>query len=488
MPDPTPFDPSLMIETAADGVLIPECTPAHVRALAEGAVAHGHLVVHLHGGLVNSDRGRAGAARLAQTYRDAGGFPVAIIWRTGFGEVFCGNLGEIVREDLFKALLRLVLKYAVGRLSSSAGGKGPNEGAGFELPSDLDVRAELDVTDREPFANVGARPAELTPEERADFEQAALADIDLQDAAEQLVQADAGARGVAGFAAVHPVRTHLDPAVLAELGGGDSVGTGKGFLETAALVKHAGAVLVRVISRFAKGRDHGVVATCVEEIAREFYLADAGGLLWSLIKKESVDTFEEVAGRGGRLFVDELAAAAAAANAPRITVVGHSAGSVFACHLLRALSARGLRVGDLVFLAAAVRYDVFAETHAALRAAGNAPARLHFFGLNEDCESGYWEVPGLYPRSLLYMVSGAAERDDDGVSVADEPLVGMQRFYENPEIVTTVGVHALMKGAASRVWIGRHDDGTVHKHGGLTDPVAAPTVVAAVAAIVGSAP
>jgi hypothetical protein len=38
-------------------------------------------------------------------------------------------------------------------------------------------------------------------------------------------------------------------------------------------------------------------------------------------------------------------------------------------------------------------------------------------------------VPGLYPRSLLYLVSGLLERDGSGRS-AHVPVVGMQRYYD----------------------------------------------------------
>lgn len=481
----TPFDATCMIETGGDGRLADPTTAAQVAKLAADAVAHGHLVIHLHGGLVNSGHGRATAAALVPLYRAKGGFPVAMVWHTGPGEVVCGNLREIAKEDVFQRLLKLVLRYVVGRLTSAGGAK---SGAGFDPPSDLEVKAELDAAPvHEPFGRVAGRPARLTADEVQEFEAAVRKDPDLNDAVDHLVKGDAAAKGVGGFAGP-VVMTRMDPRVLADLGGGDAEPGGRGIVAALALVRHTAAVLVRVIGRFSAGRDHGVLATCVEEIAREFYLASAGGAFWGAIKKDADDAFEAVAGqeRGGRLLVDALARKVDAGGLPpRITVVGHSAGAIYACRLLRELALRELRVTDLVLVAAAVRYSLAGDT---LEALGPLrPKRLHFVGLTEACESGYWEVPGFYPRSLLYMVSGAAERDPAGESLADEPLVGMARFFDTGVAAAdTAPVRAAMRHAFTLAWVGPRVDGSMQKHGGLTDPAQAPEVIAILQSIVGS--
>lgn len=460
MPE-TPFDPDLMIETGGDGRL----EQGDPDALAARAAEHGHLVIHLHGGLVSREAGRAGIAALAPLYRAAGAFPVAFVWRTD-PSIVCRNLREIQQEDLFRQLLRLVVQWAVGKLTGTLNSKG----VGFDLPSDLVVRKALRDPDREAWADLHASPGELTAAELDQFEAAVKKDPELVAAATSVVKASGKGLGVG-----EPVATHLDPDVLRELGGGE----GKGVLTMVAVARHAGAVLLRVVRRFAARTDHGVHATCVEEIAREFYLADAGAALWQMIKQESADSMMAAAGppRGGRLFVDALARATA--DKPlRVSIVGHSAGSIYACWLLRALAEAGIVATDLLFLAAAVRYALFEETLVAL--GQRRPRRMHFLGLSEECESGYWEVPGLYPRSLLYMVSGAAERGEDGRTLADVPLVGMQRFHGSAAAQHPQAAAAL----ADAAWIGRHppkpgqERGEVHKHGGLVDPDEAPAAVA----------
>ncbi|MBK7828414.1 hypothetical protein [Nannocystis sp.] len=245
--------------------------------------------------------------------------------------------------------------------------------------------------------------------------------------------------------------------------------------------KKLGVALSRVISRFFTGRAHGVYATCVEEIGREFYLSALGGKLWSLIKKEAEDTFE-ADDRGGRMFVNALAAASADRSPPRITIVGHSAGSIYAGRLVVELARCGLHVDDLVLLAAAVRYDVFGRHMAAADdLLPSAVRRFHFIALDDDCERGYWEVPGVYPRSLLYLVSGAAE------DTADHPLLGMERFWTREHLAPDPHVRAIL-ARSQRHWLARRADRTVLRHGGLFDPTAAPETVRLLAAILGATP
>jgi hypothetical protein len=51
------------------------------------------------------------------------------------------------------------------------------------------------------------------------------------------------------------------------------------------------------------------------------------------------------------------------------------------------------------------------------------------FTMDDEHEIADALVPLLYPRSLLYFVSGVVERRPNGDSAFDLPLVGMDRFY-----------------------------------------------------------
>jgi hypothetical protein len=465
-----PFDETMMIETAGDGVLAPPSTRAQVEALAQRAAQCGHLVVHLHGGLVSSALGRISASALSPTYAAAKAFPVAFIWNTHPIDIVLGNWREILDEAFFERVLEIVVRWTVGRFKRTEGGKSTS---GFDNPSDLEVREELRTrtNEHEPYEGVGGVTEELSREDVKAFEAAVARDRRLVEVTAAIVGADAGAKG---GAAGPRVATRMDPEVLQELAGEEG---SKGVLSIVALAKHAAAVLRRVISRFVRGRDHGVYATCVEEIGREFYVAAVGTKLWTMIKQEAADTFAD-GERGGRVFVDALAAAAVTHGRPRITVVGHSAGSIYACHLVVELAKKGFQVDDLVLLAAAVRYDVFAERMAAAAALLGGPPvrRFHLIALDDACERGYWEIPLLYPRSLLYLVSGAAE------TIPDEPLLGMERFWTSEALAKGEDVRRILAKAKLH-WLAPLADGKVYRHGGLFSPTDSPAVVEMLARI-----
>jgi hypothetical protein len=58
-----------------------------------------------------------------------------------------------------------------------------------------------------------------------------------------------------------------------------------------------------------------------------------------------------------------------------------------------------------------------------LTAHGTRIDRVRSFGMSDELERLDQLVPVVYPRSLLYFVSGVLEAE------ADAPLVGMERFY-----------------------------------------------------------
>src|SRR5687767_6525247 len=60
------------------------------------------LVVHVHGGLVSESRALAGAERLLPIYREAGAYPIFLVWESGLLETLRNNLGDIAADKLFR--------------------------------------------------------------------------------------------------------------------------------------------------------------------------------------------------------------------------------------------------------------------------------------------------------------------------------------------------------------------------------------------------
>ena len=194
-----------------------------------------------------------------------------------------------------------------------------------------------------------------------------------------------------------------------------------------------------MVRRYRAGRAHGSYTTIVEEILARAYIDKIGGVVWQQMKKDTADSFTDPATSAGAALLAEIASQQAAGNKKfkRIILVGHSTGAVFISNLIDA-SARLLPDAsfDVVLLAPAVTYKKLAAT------LNNHGARIHKirrFGMRDEVEVEDVLVPIVYPRSLLYFVSGLLEFSDDEPTerVADTPLVGMQRFSVNRDVHRT---------------------------------------------------
>jgi hypothetical protein len=186
------------------------------------------------------------------------------------------------------------------------------------------------------------------------------------------------------------------------------------------LAENAGPVLGRVQQRFRTGRDHGLYCTVVEEVLRAFFLANLGMALWKLIKEDTAEAFgPDPSTYGGTAFLEELRRLCEQRKAPRITLIGHSAGAVYVANLLDHAKRRIPRVRfNLLLLAPASTFAAFARTCDRHK---DRIENIRLFGMQDQVECR--DAIPLYPRSLLYLVSGILEAH------SDEPLLGMQRYF-----------------------------------------------------------
>lgn len=432
------MDGGHLIVTGRNGAL-DGTKPDHVVAMVRDAVAEGHIVVHFHGGLVSEAAGLHTAGRLREVYSDAGTYPIFMIWQSGLVETLKHNLDEIFTEDLFRSLLKRVLQFAVGKVWQEEGQRAARV---VPTPKTMDVEDELKkrTVGKEPYADETALATvtEVAPEEQDQLVRVLQADPDLRAAVEQVVAqrhpetTDTGARGVV-VRREASAASLIDPDALNEIDPGAGAAGERGVISTLAAAKKAAAVLVRVIGRFRDHDDHGLYPTVVEELLREFYLANAGGAVWAAMKKETLDTFGAPE-RGGRLLLDEMARALEeSATRPEITLVGHSAGAVYIDNLLAEVM-RGTAEGDrawpddvrfrVILLAPAATYPSFGT---ALTTARDLIRECHVFTMTDAAECADHLLGPVYPRSLLYLVSGVVERDDHGAS-AVVPVIGMNRY------------------------------------------------------------
>ena len=424
----------------ANGKLAVDTPPAFVRDMAKRAAATPVVVLHCHGGLVKESSGRKTAARLYDVYQGAGAFPVFFVWEAGLFETLGNNLGEIAQEEFFRLLWKRVVRIVSRKTSQTDGQRAASalplvDTGTIERAIDESLLRDGAGADRvDELAR--SEPAVQPAAELSELEQVQL-ERDLQFDAELLLEvqrisnglrepadilADEQLRGAA------PVRgssrTLMDPAAIGTLVDSPDPGA-RGVVSLLKVAKAVVMIAARVIARMVRHRDHGLHATIVEEILREFYVANAGGAIWELMKKDTADCFRnDPQVFGGTCFLEALAQEMRDQHtSPRIVLVGHSTGAVFISHFMDAAATRlpAATTVDIIFLAPAARFELTASTFATH--AGRIHA-VRSFGMKDAVEKADRLVPVLYPHSLLYFVSGVVERGDD------VPIVGMARFHD----------------------------------------------------------
>lgn len=491
-----PLDKKFYIHTGKDGIL-EDTTEDEVRALVADLKEAPKLVVHLHGGLISQAAALEKAERLAPAYQAAGARPVFMVWESGLLETIANNLHEINKEKIFSFIVKRVLKHAVGKLANINGSKASGQ---LPLPKDIEVSKEFNkrLTEKPdgevPYGNFKPQGLdELTEAERKRFEDSLATDPEFQNEVQAIVdtakpeEIESTSKGII-VKRRKSTSTLMSPEVVDELVADAAEKEGKGIFSSAAMIVKAGQILWRVIERFRHGRDHGLYTTVVEEVLREFYVANVGSAIWGMMKQDTEDTFANVGQqptRAGWFFVQELGKLMQEGHRPEVSVVAHSAGAVYASHLLAHLAwARAdqnhplpndFRLKHLIFLAPACSFTLFDRVLVGHR---QSPLFDHFrmFSLSDDLEAGYWEIPAVYPRSLLYCISGVLEQENRQ-SAQDLPLLGMQRYfttaetYQQPEVERVCEWLALATDKRSEVWSeANRGDGLwsdAVKHGGF---------------------
>jgi len=468
-PSTTPQDFSHIIETGKDGRLEPVSPHDHVVDLFQRAIKSDQtVVIHLHGGLVTKESAYEMVNHLQPLYLQRNLFPIFVVWHTGLVDAL-KNAGELVHRPIFEKLLIRLLKHFVARYGAS---DGKALGPGQE-PDDQQIEEELQKRNQGkiPYANVHPDPdqEEMSVTEADDLTAAVQSDKDLLE--HWALEVEAPQAPVGGKA------LEIDDSVREEAVREANRPGGKSLLSGAVLAQHAVIIAARIIKRYFRHRDHGLHTTIVEEILRELYVDLTGTEIWQFMKQDSADTFQSDTPpqeRGGWLLMKLLGEAvqerhAAGKPLPQVSVVGHSAGSIYASHLLAYFADERQRNGSawfgsafqfdkLAFLAPAATCKTF-STVLSVHAAQALFKTFRMYSLTDETEHGYYEIPVLYPGSLLYIISGLLECEDDG-GTADMPLVGMQRYertdhpFMDPEVKQVWGF--LKRAPDQLVWSGDH--------------------------------
>lgn len=406
------------------------------------------LHLHLHGGLVDQAHGLSIARRLSQD--DALGAAdrrqVFGVWSSGLLEVLQSNFLEVLERSTVLRLLRHLANWLTPRLryhgdDLRSGGLTKEEA----LYQDLARLDAMVTSGAAPVTSLGGElfnrfsglldesiPASDFDSLRAGVEADSVLTTVSDAMAYALQTPDQRSALGAGLRDADReaqwLLERLDPEVAEEFRAQLSQADSRSWIGFFAgkAVTIAGAVH----RRFSRGRAHGVWPTIVEELARALFAGKFGSAVWEAMKGDAHDAF--AGGGDGRALLDQIAAAHQRSGGGfNVAVTAHSAGAIVTCHLLQAAAAdpalKDLK-WDIVFLAPACDYGLFAET---LDRAEGVIGSFRLFALTDEAECQDAVLGGinprlrpLYPRSLLYLVSGLFEEGE-----GDESILGMTRFH-----------------------------------------------------------
>lgn len=432
------------------------------------------LALFFHGGLVSKTSGAKGAANQYKCYKDAV-FPLFFIWESGIWEVLSHHLPSIFAETLFGETLHQAIAVLGPKVGAPVNTKAQSKAFSAQA---VEPKARRDLLNEIEPSKIQRDAMNLTSVEIDAFVSALANDAGVQREAAKVVAntipLDSLRTGMALTGSTTfqlSPGSYLSPSVVSAMTGAYAEATlgltqkslvalnlGAAFRAAKAFALAAVPVLTNTVKRYLHGRDHGLTCTIVEEILRALYGANAGSAIWAEMKNETEDAFgPDSSVYGGTAVIEELCSLIAERPETKTTLVGHSTGGIyignFLRHVDRALSAQDNAdyAFDVILMAPANTTDFYARNY------GARVDALRLFGMKDETEKQDLlmssdtgadpDAPILgrvYPRSLLYLVSGVCETFETGAPATpphdldddDQPLLGMDRFFEQATTFT----------------------------------------------------
>jgi hypothetical protein len=370
-----------------------------------------HLCVFFHGGLVDESSGLDSAHRLAGNYGQAGAYPLFFIWRSGLLDALKALLRKHADSPAFNAGAYHAVTLVAAKINAALDQEKTLKSHARRKPKAGTLKA------LEAFAE----PYDQAWATRTSAVQLGCSSSELDQFARFLIDADK-IRGK------RPPPTFLPGNLRGEAN-----------------------PLSRILHRFNTGHDHGLYTTVIEELFIALRVNELAGLIWNEMKVLIEDSFKDDSQAGGTAFLNHLCELWKGKPNFRVTLIGHSAGSIYVQRFLEELDARlpgssTARV-EVILVAAAMTFE---RMYQGLAVWPRRVSGLRVFAMDDFREGNYWEVPLVYDKSLLYIVSGLCEVDKD----ADKPLVGMQRYWTRGTYEKERAIHDVIGtiGNARSVW------------------------------------
>jgi hypothetical protein len=332
-----------------------------------------HIAIYVHGGLVSSSQeGNSSPFHLRPENEilfnalSPHTYPVYFIWETGVREtiqslgtdfakevaqnpmdVLTKKMAEVTSTVLFKKLMQYLPKALAKKAKIS--GMGLSERSEIrEVPieDNLEFLAEYepDETDYE----------EITDADKEEFYQRLSDDTEFMEYLGEIASSQEPGMGMMPtsrypdyellentewmYALQEDAQANIYdeelPRLVEEPGMGLNLSRGPIFKNVAFQI---GELLARVAIRFVMKTSHGFVPTIVEEFCRMTYVKEISTIIWRQMKENARQAYDEPGPQGhhgGRYFIEKLAGYLLAHPDTRITLIGHSAGTIHLSHFI----------------------------------------------------------------------------------------------------------------------------------------------------------
>jgi len=376
------------------------------------------LLLHIHGGLVPETAGVSIADAMMAHY-DGTTRSIGLVWKTGLLETIRGNLAQIGNTRSFKKALSWVLTKALSELADDPAARGAAQAKLTQpaIEAQLGTSAGVKALDKQLVAAVDSDPDLV----RSKGGGRAATDEALEETLALELQGDVTDLQILVDEESDRFAKSLDQAIRTESEAeGLSGSRGLSFTVARLLAK----TILAVIRRYRNGTHHDLLPTAVEELLRAAHLAKIGVFAWGEMKEKAEAMWHDdgdtpgPTGHVGGYILRKLEKLQKDNPDTVIDLVGHSAGSIVICAMLRAIAAQGrkIRFRNILFLAPAVRLDTFCRDLAP-PAPGGPFQRFRMFTMTDEAEKADKLVGAIYPRSLLFLVSGLFE-DRPGTALA----------------------------------------------------------------------
>ncbi|GAA3611672.1 hypothetical protein Q4Q39_04900 [Flavivirga amylovorans] len=382
-----------------------------------------NITVHVHGGLVNEKSGMAVAKMMTPVYSEVGSHPITFVWESGLFETIEDRIMTIHKTKIFKWILKKAAKVVAKKYGLSIDGKGGNDIKDIDIEKELEKEepfAFLDAMDEGTRGGLFYNSIEELEMDKLSFENEIRKEAQNDPEFEELIASDTD--GILLFS--EDIKNDIN----------DEASRGWGTL-----LVTLGKVTWRIVKRFVQKRDHGGMATIFEELLRELYIDDLGAWVWDGMKLKAKEMWNSNTGlsgdnlHAGRYFFGQLEDYINENPSTKVNLVGHSAGAIVICHFLNLVVSenRNCSFETISFLAPACKVELF-NSHIVDNS--SKFKRFRMFTMSDHYETRDHLLGKIYPRSLLYLISGFLENGYDEYILGLERHIEAVKPYNKPEL------------------------------------------------------